>query len=42
MCDGWDIFNGNELMSVDRFTNENDFSAAPHEGGIPGVLQDDD
>ena len=42
MCDGWDLADGNEPMFINRFTNKNDFAAAPHEGVIAGVAQDDD
>ena len=41
MWDGWDISDGNELLFVERFANENYFAAALHEGGIAGVVQDD-
>ena len=30
----------NELLFVDPFANENDFSANLHEGGIAGVAQE--
>ena len=36
----WDLPDGNEPLFIDRFSNENDFSAALHEGGIKGVAQD--
>ena len=42
MRDGWVIAEYYELLFVDRFTNENGFAAALHEGGITGVAQDDD
>ena len=42
MCDRWDLADGNEPMFIDRFTNNNDFAAVLHEGGISGVAQDDD
>ena len=40
--DGQDLANGNELLFVDLFSNDNDFASAPHESGIAGVSQDDD
>ena len=36
-----DLSGGDEPLFVDRFTNENDFASALHEGGIAGVAQDD-
>ena len=42
MCDGWDLVDRSEPIFIDRFTNKNDFAAAPHEGVIAGVAQDDD
>ena len=38
---GRDLAGGDKLLLVDRFTNENYFNAAMHEGGIAGVSQDD-
>ena len=42
MHNGRDIADGNEPLFVDRFSNENDFTDALHEGSIEGVAQDDD
>ena len=39
---GRDIAKDDEPLFVDRFSNNNDFSVALHEGGIKGVAQDDD
>ena len=39
--DGWYLSDVDELLFLDRFANEHDFSAALHEGGISGVAQDD-
>ena len=39
--DGRDISDGNEPLLVDHFSNENDFAADLHGGGIIGVAQDD-
>ena len=36
-----DLAKGDKLLFVGRFSNENDFSAAIHEGVIAGVAQDD-
>ena len=36
------LSNCNESLLVDHFSNKNYFSAALHEGGIAGVMQDDD
>ena len=38
---GWDMDDGDEILFVDRFSKENDFSAALYEGGIERVVQDD-
>ena len=38
---GQDLANGNEPTFVNRFANNNDFAADPHEGGIAVVAQDD-
>ena len=40
MHDRQDLSDGDEPLSVDRFADENDFSAALHEGGIARVAQD--
>ena len=40
MRDRQDLDNGDELLFVYCFTNENDFAATLHEGGIKGVAQD--
>ena len=40
--DGQDLAKVNEPLFIDRFTNEIDFAAARHEGGISGVVQDND
>ena len=40
MRDRRDLDNGDELLFVDRFANENDFAATLHEGGITGVAQE--
>ena len=39
---GQDIAKDDEPLFVDRFSNNNDFAAALHEGGIKGVVQDED
>ena len=36
------LSDGDELLSVDHFSNKNDFSAALHEGGTAGVAQNND
>ena len=38
---GRDIANGNKPLFVERFDNENDFSATLHEGCIAGVAQEE-
>ena len=38
----WDIAKDDEPLFVDRFPNKNDFDASLNEGGISGVVQDDD
>ena len=42
MHDGQDLSGGDKPLFVDRFSNENDFASALHEGGITGVVQDND
>ena len=39
--DGRDLADGNEILLVDRFDSQNDFSDAFHKGGSTGVVQDD-
>ena len=41
MRDIRDLANGNEPLLTDRFSNDNDFIAALHEGGITEVAQGD-
>ena len=41
MKDRGDLSGGDEPLFVDWFTNENDFASSLHEGGIAGVVQDD-
>ena len=40
MSDGRYLADGDEPLFVDRFADENGFSAALYEGGVAGVLQD--
>ena len=40
ICYGQDISNRYEPLFIELFFNENDFSAALHEGGITGVVQE--
>ena len=35
------MYDSDEPLLVDCFDNENDFTAALHQGGIKGVAQDD-
>ena len=41
MYDGGGISDGNELLFVDQYSNENGFSATLHEGGIARLAQYD-
>ena len=38
---GKNLANGDKPLFVDFFANENDFAAALHEGGITGVVKDE-
>ena len=42
VCDGQDLVHGDELIFIDRFYNDNDFSSTIHKGGITLVAKDDD
>ena len=42
VLDGWDLANGDELLLVDRFDNNNYFFPDLHRSGIEGLAQEDD
>ena len=41
-CNRTDLDDGDEPLFVERFSKQNDLSAALHQGSITGVVQDDD
>ena len=42
MRDGRDLADGNKPLFVHRFSNDNGFASALHDGGVVGVTQDND